>query len=76
VAYKTAKIDELMTRLPWVRWVLVGDDGEKDPEIYQTVRERYPKRVRAVWIRRVHPDPNRARYAGQGDLATALARRR
>jgi phosphatidate phosphatase APP1 len=72
-AYKIAKIEEIFARLPHVRFVLVGDDGERDPEIYQEIRTRHPQRVEAVWIRRVHPDPARAAYPEQGDLAQLLA---
>jgi phosphatidate phosphatase APP1 len=53
---------------------LVGDDGEKDPEIYHDIRTRFPSRVEAVWIRRVHPDPARAVFPEQGDLGKALPR--
>lgn len=73
VAYKTAKIEEILARLPHVRFVLVGDDGERDPEIYHEIRKRYPQRVEAVWIRRVHPDPGRATYPGQEDFARLIA---
>lgn len=73
VAYKSAKIEEIFARLPHVRFVLVGDDGERDPEIYHQIRMRHPQRVEAVWIRRVHPDPGRATYPGQGDFAQLLA---
>ncbi|WP_267968039.1 phosphatase domain-containing protein [Myxococcus stipitatus] len=31
--------------------VLVGDSGEKDPEVYAQIREEFPGRVRAVYIR-------------------------
>lgn len=71
-AYKTRKIEEIFTRLPWVRFVLVGDDGEKDPEIYDWVRQRYPKRVADIWIRRVSPDPQRHRPAQQRNQADVL----
>lgn len=33
--------------------VLVGDSGEKDPEIYGTIARLYPKRVRRIFIRAV-----------------------
>jgi phosphatidate phosphatase APP1 len=67
-AYKTAHIERIFACLPQVRFTLVGDDGERDPEIYQAVRERHPQRVAGVWIRRVHTDPARARYEKQGNL--------
>lgn len=72
VAYKTAKIEEILARLPWASFILVGDDGESDPEIYHDIQTRYPGRVAAVWIRRVHPDAKRLVFSDQGDLARAL----
>lgn len=74
-ANKTAKIEDIFTRLPHVSFVLVGDDGERDPEIYDAVQRRYPQRVQAVWIRKVTADPNRATFPGQQDLAEVLAAR-
>ena len=34
-------------------FVLVGDSGEKDPEIYGTIAREYPDRVRAIFIRAI-----------------------
>ena len=70
--YKTQKIEEIFARLPWVRFILVGDDGEKDPEIYDWVRERYPDRVADIWIRHVSTDPQRLRPPHQKNLANIL----
>lgn len=72
-SYKTAKIEEIFARLPWVRFVLVGDDGERDPEIYDWVRERYPERVADIWIRHVSLDPQRHRPLHQKNLSEILA---
>ena len=71
--FKTNRIEEIFARLPEVRFILVGDDGEKDPEIYDRIRRQHPGRVEAIWIRRVNPDPARPRFAGQDDLADILA---
>jgi phosphatidate phosphatase APP1 len=38
---------------PEVRWVLVGDDGQHDPEIYAGLVRRRPDRVHAVVIRQL-----------------------
>jgi phosphatidate phosphatase APP1 len=72
IAYKTSKLVDVFERLPEVTFTLFGDDGENDPEIYDAMRRRYPNRVSAIWIRRVHPDPNRPRIEGQGDLQELL----
>jgi phosphatidate phosphatase APP1 len=72
--YKLAKIEAIFTALPWVKFTLIGDDGERDPEIYRTLQEKHPQRIAAIYIRKVHPDPQRKTYAGQLDLASASAR--
>jgi phosphatidate phosphatase APP1 len=72
VAYKTAKIESILAQLPTVRFTLIGDDGEYDPEVYADIQKRFPDRVTAIWIRHVNPDPKRARIAGQGVLNDEL----
>ncbi|PUB28879.1 phosphatidate phosphatase APP1 [Promicromonospora sp. AC04] len=52
-AHKKASLELLMSWFPHVRWVLVGDDGQHDVEIYEGVARRRPDRVRAVAIRRL-----------------------
>jgi phosphatidate phosphatase APP1 len=74
IAYKTAKLENILARLPHVNFILLGDDGEKDPEIFHAIRIRYPDRVQSVWIRHVHPDKNRGRFNGQRNLNEAFAR--
>ncbi len=71
-SYKTQKIEEIFARLPWVRFILVGDDGERDPEIYDWVRQRHPDRVADIWIRRVSSDPLRNRPPHQQNIADVL----
>lgn len=73
VAYKTERLVDVFERLTQMTFTLIGDDGESDPEIYEALRQRYPQRVEAIWIRRVHPDADRARIAGQGDLQDLLS---
>ena len=70
--YKTAQIEGILLRLPLVRFVLVGDDGEKDPEIYNDIATRFPNRIDSVYIRKVSPDPARPVYPEQRALAQAL----
>lgn len=72
--YKTARIEQLLAALPQVKFTLVGDDGERDPEIYDRIRRQHPDRIEAVWIRKVSRDTARAVYPAQRDLAEALSR--
>jgi len=52
-AHKTETLERLVRELPDVRWVLVGDDGEHDPEIYRDLARRHPASVEAVAVRQV-----------------------
>jgi phosphatidate phosphatase APP1 len=72
VRYKVERIEQLLAMLPRVRFVLVGDDGERDPETYDEIRRRHPERVEAIWIRKVNRDAARRVYPEQRDLAAAL----
>lgn len=51
--FKVAKIRAFMTRFPQRSVVLVGDSGERDPEVYAAILAAYPQRVHAVYIRDV-----------------------
>jgi phosphatidate phosphatase APP1 len=48
--YKQPIIRRLMQQFPQ-QVVLVGDSGEKDPEVYSQIREEFPGRVKAIFIR-------------------------
>ncbi|WP_231495899.1 App1 family protein [Cellulomonas sp. HZM] len=51
--HKAAQLRRLVHELPHVRWVLVGDDGQHDPEIYAGAAQRYPDRVHAILLRQL-----------------------
>jgi phosphatidate phosphatase APP1 len=53
--HKNTSIDRLVRELPDVDWLLVGDDGQHDPEIYTRAARLYPDRVAAVAIRQLTP---------------------
>jgi hypothetical protein len=54
-AYKASVIEPLLVRFPRRRFVLVGDSGERDPEIY--LARRYPGQIARVLIRDVTGEP-------------------
>lgn len=84
-AYKRRRLERLLAVLPMTRFILVGDSGEQDPEIYASLREDHPERVAAIIIRRVKNDASpkeRFRdmtvvddYAGDPDVVARHARR-
>ncbi|WP_261663668.1 App1 family protein [Deinococcus sp. Marseille-Q6407] len=51
--YKHGVIERIFERFPDMKFVLVGDSGEHDPQIYAEVVRRHPGRVLAVYIRDV-----------------------
>jgi phosphatidate phosphatase APP1 len=57
--HKLGKIEQIMGFYPGMQFVLIGDSGEQDPEIYTEVLRRHPKSVRVIYIRNVNPDPSR-----------------
>ncbi len=54
---KVGIIIGILKRLPSRKFVLVGDSGEKDPEIYRFLAHRFPDRISAVLIRNLHSHP-------------------
>jgi phosphatidate phosphatase APP1 len=62
--HKLATIAGLMRDFPRRRYVLVGDSGEKDPEVYGEIARQFPTQVTAIHIRDVTGEPREAsRYA-------------
>jgi phosphatidate phosphatase APP1 len=49
--YKTGAIEDLLRRFPKRRFVLVGDAGERDPEIYAELARKHPDQIARVFIR-------------------------
>ncbi|RCK71361.1 DUF2183 domain-containing protein [Desertihabitans brevis] len=39
---------------PEISWVLIGDDGQHDPSLYNEFATRFPDRVRAIGIRQLN----------------------
>jgi phosphatidate phosphatase APP1 len=50
--HKLTLIRALLADHPALRVVLLGDTGQLDPEIYATVAQEAPDRVRAIYVRR------------------------
>ncbi len=49
--YKPPVIEGLLAKFPRRRFVLVGDSGEKDPEIYAALARRHPEQIVRIFIR-------------------------
>jgi phosphatidate phosphatase APP1 len=53
--YKLGVIRNLLETYEDMPFVLIGDSGEEDPEIYLQVIREHPKRIKTVYIRDVTP---------------------
>lgn len=54
--YKQKKIRHILNTYPELKFICIGDSGQKDPEIYKKVQEEFPGRILGVYIRDVSPD--------------------
>ena len=51
--FKHPHLLEIVDANPGFRWMLCGDSGEKDPEVYHTLMEERPEAVEVVFIHNV-----------------------
>ncbi|MEA2563245.1 MAG: hypothetical protein QOH06_4749 [Acidobacteriota bacterium] len=58
-AYKLGCIRPILDLYPHLNFILIGDSGEKDPEIYRQIVAEYPGRILAIYIRRIDVGPQR-----------------
>jgi phosphatidate phosphatase APP1 len=82
--HKEKTLARLADEFPNIRWVLVGDDGQHDPEVYGDFAGRYPDHVRAIGIRQLTateqvlshglpvPNPDRGRWDPQRPRAATV----
>ena len=70
--HKEAAIAAILEAYPKLAFVLIGDSGEHDPEIYAGIVRRFPSRIRAVYIRLVKPDAKRVKAIDK--LASEVAK--
>ena len=63
---KVSQISEIMQRFPERKFILVGDSGEKDPEVYREIKKKFPNQVQEIKIRDVVNDreKNKSRLEG------------
>ena len=64
---KGGRIEEILRLHPDLPFVLIGDSGEKDPQVYAEIVRDHPRRVLAVYIREVRLDPGDGRVEEVSD---------
>ena len=50
---KPIAIEAIFERYPERTFILVGDSGEQDPEVYAGILRKYPNQVKSIYIRNV-----------------------
>lgn len=70
--HKKKQITTLLDLYPNLPFILIGDSGEHDPDIYAEIVRDYPNRIKAIYIRDVHPKRNSKRDLHVRDLAKEL----
>ena len=51
--HKTAVIRKILQTYPQLKFLLIGDSGERDPHIYSQIREEFPDRILGTYIREI-----------------------
>jgi phosphatidate phosphatase APP1 len=69
--HKTEAIEAVLQTYPDLPFILIGDSGEKDPEIYSEIVRRFPRRIRVIYIRSV--DPRKERISAIEKLIARVA---
>ncbi|MDQ2856989.1 MAG: DUF2183 domain-containing protein, partial [Acidobacteriota bacterium] len=54
--HKIRQLTLLLERFPQRKFILIGDSGELDPEIYRAIRVNHPKQIQEIRIRDVVND--------------------
>ena len=57
--HKCVAIAALLQAYPRLPFILIGDSGESDPEVYRDIVRRHPDRIRVIYIRSVNRSPKR-----------------
>jgi phosphatidate phosphatase APP1 len=70
-AHKITSIELILNTYPDLPFVLIGDSGEQDPEIYGEIVGKYPNRIRVIYIRSIDTKPER--LAAIDKLIAAIA---
>lgn len=62
-AHKKRHINHIINSFPHLKFVLIGDSGQKDPEIYREMVQAHPGRISAIYIRDVRDEARDAELA-------------
>ena len=58
-SFKSREIRRILDMFPHLPFILIGDSGQEDPEIYYDIADAYPGRILGIYIRNVSRNPDR-----------------
>ncbi len=70
--HKELSLERIAQEFPAMKWLLVGDDGQHDEEIYGSFTQRHPQNVAAIAIRQL--STSEAVFAGGRSTAAERAK--
>lgn len=62
--HKQKEIRNILKTYPHLQFVLIGDSGEHDADIYIEIAEEFPERIKAIYLRSVNHDKRVFRVRG------------
>lgn len=57
--HKFVKIKDIISFYPKLGYVLLGDDSQHDPYIYERICKTFPKNIKAVYVRQTSSKQNK-----------------
>jgi phosphatidate phosphatase APP1 len=51
--HKEHSLERIAREMPGIKWLLIGDDGQHDEELYGEFAEKHPEKVAAIGIRQL-----------------------
>ena len=51
--YKVTQIQQIIQRYPKHQFLLIGDSGEHDPEVYASIYRQFPEAIKSIQIRAI-----------------------
>ncbi len=73
-ATKFMRIVRIIEAYPHLKFILLGDDTQEDPNIYSAIVDHFPEKIFAVYIRRIHKNKYKNLQAVVDKIKTAGTR--
>jgi phosphatidate phosphatase APP1 len=70
--HKSARIQKLLEEFPHLNFILIGDSGQRDPEIYLEMAVAHPGRILAMYIRDVTGEGRNKQITGYVENARKI----